>query len=213
MLNINELVKKRDFQPETDRVPRRKMRIFQAIVTEKFPLLHGAPFEKKVSEFERKWDQDFINFSDSKKLNEKFGVGIQAWMKKPATDRHYVHRKIFDTIYKTKVRIILDENFEGERFDLKTQIEYVFDEVGLHFYSCPNKNCFFGTDRHQDLLKHQNVCKTESTFKYKQVKYEKPNNLIQIELVEEKILPVVNFQNTMFLTYDIGNRLSVDNYF
>ena len=180
------------------------MNIFQAIVTEKFPTLHGACFEKKVVEYTKQWGKNTIDFSESKKLHALFGIGIQAWVRKPSKDRHYVNRKTFDTIYKKKVRIILDENFSGEHFETKKQIEYIFDEGALHFFSCPNKNCFFGTDRYYRFVIHQNTCKTESTVKYKQIKYEKPDNRARHELVAEKILPDAEFENTMFITYDIG---------
>lgn len=180
------------------------MRIFQAIVTELFPNLQGLAFDKRVSNYETKWGKDSISFSDSKRLHRLFGVGIQAWVKSPLPDRKYGSKKIFDTLYKTKVRIIVENNTEIEYFPLKQLVGYVFDESALNYFSCQNKNCFYGTDRSDRLLRHLASCRTETLMKYKQARYEKPTIHIVEELVKEKILPDANFGNTMFVTYDIG---------
>ena len=195
---------KSDFDAAKDRVLVRKMRIFQAIVTEKFPKLQGRSFEAKVQEYETKWQSDTIFFSDSKKLHDFFGIGIQIWVKKPLSDRHYGSRKIFDTKYKSKVRVIIDADADEEKLSTDTFIEYVFDETALHYYSCPNKHCFFGTDQHIRFLTHQNYCRTETRVKYSQKRYEKSGSEIRQALVDEKILPTIDFQNTMFGSYDIG---------
>ena len=209
ILDISNIIKKRELDVGNDRVPIRKMRIFQAIVTELFPKLQGLEFDKKVSTYETKWGQDSVNFSDSKRLHRLFGVGIQAWVKSRLPDRKYGSEKIFDTLYKTKVRIIVENNTGIEHFPLKQLIGYVFDESALNYFSCPNKNCFYGTDRSDRLLRHLASCRTETLMKYKQVRYEKPTHDIVQELVNEKILPDANFSNTMFVTYDIGEFYSI----
>lgn len=200
---MTNFVKKRNFDAENG-VQIRKMRIFQAIVTERFPQLHSASFDKKVSDFEKKWEKDFVEFADSKALHNMFGIGLQVWIKKTKPDGHHVNRKVFDTIYKNKVRIIIDSEFSSERIEKTRIIDYVFDEVALHFFSCPNKNCFFGSDRYDQFLIHKNSCTTESTVKYAQVKLEKPGFQTRQELADEGILPDIHFQNFFFSTFDIG---------
>ena len=203
--DISNLVKKRDLEPGQDRVPIRTMRIFQAIVTELFPKLQGAPFEKKVSEYENIWGKGSIDFEDSKRLHELFGVGIQAWVKKELADRHYTSRKIFDTAYSKKVRILVQEKNEKESFSVKDQIGYIFDEVALQYYSCPNKGCLFGINRYDRLQNHISKCRTETKVTYTQKKYEKSDNKLREELAAEGILPDAKYENMMFSTFDIGN--------
>ena len=125
-------------------------------------------------------------------------------MKKTTTDKHLGNRKVYDTMYKQKVRILLNHDFQKESFELQDIVGYIFDEKLLHYFSCENKNCFFGTDRYDRFQRHVNSCTTETTVKYKQIKKGKPDCQIRRELAAEGILPHENFQNEFFATYDIG---------
>ena len=182
----------------------RNMTLFQAIATELWPKLNGPAFFAKVAKLEEEWGKDSFHLLDADRLHKLFGIGIQIWTKVMKPNRRYEIRKIWETLYKRKVRIrIQDFNME-QRFPLSTIVEYIFDETAIHYFSCPNKKCDFGTPRYDRLERHMRGCRTEPILTHSQEKFCKPETEIREQLVEEGILPDVNYENTMFCTYDIG---------
>ena len=207
VLDIQTFVNKRDYDPSNDRIPKRQMTIFQAIVTELFPKLHGANFNKKVESFEKKWGNQTVDLKESRRLHDLFGIGIQVWtrfVKSPNVARNTQCRRLFDTFYKKKVRIEVEDLSEHEPIHIKTLVWYIFDETVLNYFACTNKRCHFGTNRYQQLQKHILTCRNETLIEYKQKRKAKPDDKIVQELVREKILPSADFHNTFYAVFDIG---------
>ena len=150
------------------------------------------------------WGNDSFQLNDAKRLHDLFGLGIQIWTMVPKSDNHREIRKIWDTIYTRKLRIRVKDFDLEERFPLTTLVEYIYDEVAIQYYSCPNKNCYYGTARRDHLERHTRSCRTTTIVTHSQEKFCKPDNKIRQQLFKEGILPDPNFQNEMFCTYDIG---------
>ena len=213
ILDIDKFLKNKKYSPAENKPMFRQMTLFQAIATELWPNLNGPTFNKKVKEMEKSWESDSFHLEDAKKLHDLFGVGIQIWTMVKKSGNHYEPRKIWDTHFNKKVRIRV-KNFDlEERFPLTTSLEYIYDEVAIHYYSCKNKGCFYGTARHDHFETHVRNCRTEPITKYVQDRFCKPENNIRKELVEEGILPNENFENVMFCTYDIGKFIFETNFF
>ena len=213
ILDIDKFLKNKKYSPAENKPMFRQMTLFQAIATELWPNLNGPTFNKKVEEMEKSWESDSFHLEDAKKLHDLFGVGIQIWTMVKKSGNHYEPRKIWDTHFNKKVRIRV-KNFDlEERFPLTTSLEYIYDEVAIHYYSCKNKGCFYGTARRDHFETHVRNCRTEPVTKYVQDRFYKPENNIQKELFEERILPNENFENVMFCTYDIGKFIFGNNYF
>ena len=180
------------------------MTIFQAIVTELYPKLQGASFNRKVQDFETKWGANFVDLNDSRRLYDLFGVGIQAWTRIRQPDRRTLGKRVFDTFYKKKVIIELDDFSEDEPINIRALVWYIFDVKCLNYFMCPKRYCNYGTNRYNLFQNHVQVCRDETLVKYKQTKKAAPDQDILKALAEEKILPSEDFQNTMFCTFDIG---------
>ena len=204
ILDIDKFLKTKKYAPAENKPMFRQMTLFQAIATELWPKINGPTFNKKVKEMEKRWNSDSFHLEDAKRLHDLFGVGIQIWTMIQKPDYHYEPRKIWDTQYHKKVRIRV-KNFDlEERFPLTTLLEYIYDEVAIHYYSCKNKSCFYGTARRDHFETHVRNCRTEPITKYVQDRFCKPEKNIRKELAEEGILPNEDFENVMFCTYDIG---------
>ena len=204
ILDIEKFAKNREYDAGNDRVQKRLMTIFQALVTELYPKLQGESFNRKVQSFEALWGEDCVNLSDFPRFYKLFGVGIQAWSRVTKPNRETYCVKQFDTVYKNKVRIELEDFTENDAIPIRTLVWYIYDDKVLNYFSCPNKKCFYGTDRYYNYQRHLLNCRDTPLVKYKQVKNQKPDDKIIRELVEEKILPSTNFKNMHFATFDIG---------
>ena len=205
ILDIEKFLKSKKFDPTHTKPMFRQMTLFQAVVTELFPKLHGPSFNAKVKNFEAKWGEKSFHLNDAKRLYDLFGLGIQIWTKIEKPNRHYEIRKVWDTLYAKKLRIRMKDFDLNDRFPLTDTIEYIYDEVAINYFSCPNKNCLFGTPRRDRLERHVRSCRTETVTRYDQKKFQKSSNKVREQLAAEGILPDINYQNTMFCTYDIGN--------
>ena len=205
ILDIETFLSKKKYSPSENKPMFRTMTIFQATVTELWPKLHGPRFDLKVKELEEKWGENSFHLNDAKKFYEHFGLGIQIWTMISKSNRHYEIRKVWDSIYKKKLRIRI-ENFDlEERFPLSLNIEYIYDELAIQYFSCPNKNCFYGSNRQDRLERHIRGCRTKTIVTYSQERYAKPSSDVKEQLVAEGILPDVNFENQMYACYDIGS--------
>ena len=204
ILDIEKFLSKKKYSPSENKPMFRRMTIFQATVSELWPKLNGSSFAQKVKDLEEKWGEKSFHLTDAKKFHDLYGLGIQIWTLIPKPNRHYEIRKIWDSIYKKKLRIRI-ENFDlEERFPLTLNIEYIYDEVAIQYYSCPNKNCFFGTNRQDRLERHKKSCRTSTIISYRQERYAKPKSEVREQLVAEGILPNLDFENQMYACYDIG---------
>ena len=204
ILDIENFAKKREYDAGKDQVQKRLMTIFQAVVTELYPKLQGASFNKKVKSFETLWGEDCVNLKDFLRFYKLFGIGIQTWSRVTEQSRHTYCVKQFDTIYKNKVRIELKDFTDNDAIPIRTLVWYIYDDKVLNYFSCPKKKCSYGTSRYYNYQKHLNSCRDKPLVKYKQKKNQKPDKKIIQELVDEKILPDLNFKNMHFATYDIG---------
>ena len=209
ILDIENFVKNKNYEPEKNKSMFRQMTLFQAVVSELHPKLEGRPFYAKVAEFEEKWEINSFHLNDAKKLHDFFGLGIQIWTKVAKPDRHYEVRKIWDTIYKKKLRIQLQDFDLEKRFPLSTIVEYIFDEVAINYFSCSNKNCFYGTARLDHFERHKKSCVTSTRVEYRQERNEKRGEQVREELVAEGILPDKKFENMMYCVFDIGKFRSI----
>ena len=142
--------------------------------------------------------------NDAKRFYDEFGLGIQIWTQISKPNRHFEVRKIWDTLYSKKLRIRIQDFDLEERFPLTTLVEYIYDETAINYFSCPNKNCFFGSPRRDRYERHVGNCRTTTLTIYEQKRRQKPENTVREQLAAEGILPDINFQNMMFVTYDIG---------
>ena len=204
ILDLENFSKKRKYDAEKDRVQKRQMTIFQAVVTELHPNLQGASFNKKVSEFEAMWGEQGVDLSEFARFHKLFGLGIQAWTRIVKPNRQTYCVKQFDTIYSKKVRIEIDDFTEDDVIHIRSLVWYIYDEKVLNYFSCPNKKCYYGTNRYYNYQKHLQTCRDTPIVKYRQKKSGKPDGKLIQELVKEKILPHENFRNMMFATFDIG---------
>ena len=204
ILDIEKFAKNREYDAGNDRVQKRLMTIFQALVTELYPKLQGESFNRKVQTFETLWGEDSVNLSDFSRFYKLFGVGIQTWSRVTKPNRKTYCIKQFDTVYKKKVRIELEDFTENDAIPIRTLVWYIYDDKVLNYFSCLNKKCFYGTDSYYNYQRHLQNCRDKPLVKYKQVKNQKPDEKIIRELVEEKILPDTSFKNTNFATFDIG---------
>ena len=208
ILDIENFSKKREYDAGKDQVQKRMMTIFQAVVTELYPKLQGESFNKKVKSFETLWGEDCVNLKDFVRFYKLFGVGIQAWSRVTEQSRRTHCVKRFDTVYKNKVRIELTDFTDNDAIPIRTLVWYIYDDRVLNYFSCPMKKCLYGTSRYYNFQSHINSCRDEPLVKYKQKKNLKPDKKILQELVDENILPDLNFQNMHFATFDIGKLIS-----
>ena len=186
------------------------MTFFQAVVTELYPKIFGEKFRQKVSEFEEIWAKTTFDPMDLDFFQKQFKIGVQIWTEERDSSGHVLNRKILDTKFKKKVRLLIKEHSEFECIPLKMHLKYIYDDSEINFYSCSNKNCLFGTNRYDRLQSHIQVCRTETEVIYNQKIYNKPDNWIRMELQEEGYLPSLDFQNTFFATFDIESLMSPD---
>ena len=77
----------------------------------------------------------------------------------------------------------------------------------MNYFECEKPHCYFVTERYNEFERHRQCCKDESEIIYKQERHEIPDKTVKLELVEEKIIPSIDFANTMFSTYDIESLM------
>lgn len=204
ILDIGKFSNKKKIDHTQNRIEFRQMTFFQAVVTELHPNLQGERFYRKVAEIQRDWESESFFLGDTRKLYEKSGLGIQIWTKISKPDRHFEIHKIWDSLYTRKLRIQIEDFKLEDRIPLNMNIRYIHDDAALNYFSCPNRHCFFGTHRQDRLERHVKNCRTSTKIYYMQKRTGKIDTTLRQQLFEEKILPDVNFQNTMFAVYDIG---------
>ena len=206
VLDPTKFLKTKKYNPAENKVMFRKMTLFQAVVTELYPKLQGPVFIEKVTFLEEKWGEASFHLNDSKRFYDEFGLGLQIWTQVPKPNRHYEIKKIWDTMYKKKLRLRMTNFDIDERFPLTSTVEYIYDEKAINYFSCPNQNCFYGTHRRDYYEAHISKCRTTTRVTYAQKRFQKPGNEVREQLAAEGILPDANFQNMMFCTFDIGKN-------
>ena len=188
-----------------------RMTLPQAVVAEKYPNCTGAIFRQRVRDFTSEWGTNSFNLGDSKKLHLLTGLGIQIWSTISETrHRKKSLKKVFDTRWKTKLIVEVANFNEKEPIDFSDGLYYIKDSTCLNYFSCVNKHCFFGTDNYLQWQTHVNKCRNTTARTFQQVKYEAPSNEIKKQLVDEKILPSMEFENMYFITYDVESLMCND---
>ena len=204
ILDIQKFSKQKKIDHSQNRIEFRQMTFFQAVVTELFPDFQGKKFYRKVAEFEENWTGESFHLGDTKKFYQQYGLGIQIWTKVVKPDYHHEIQKVWDSLYKKKLRIQIDDFKLEDRIPLKMNIRYIHDDSALNYFSCPNRHCFFGTHRLDRLQRHIGGCRTTTKIEYAQNRYGKPDETLREQLYKENILPEKDFNNMMFAVYDIG---------
>ena len=108
---------------------------------------------------------------------------------------------------KPKVVCINEEDSESEIL-LDQMLEFRRDQEEFLRYECLNAKCFYATSDKYKLDRHQAVCRSTTMIKYKQEAKNKPDDSIRRQLVEEEILPDMDWHNWHFATWDVESLMS-----
>jgi len=206
VLDIGQFTKNNCYDPVNNTQPWRKMTLFQAVVCELFPKLVGHRFQMKVKQFEDMWGKTEFELSEIRRFYDLYGLGIQFWTKK-RVGKTVETQKVFDSYWKKKVILVMDDFDEHQVIFTNWTLSYVLDIAYTNFHGCPYKYCLFGTNNISNLRSHLLTCRNETVVKYKQVKYEKPNDHLRQQLVDEKILPSMDYHNMLFAVFDIESLM------
>ena len=88
---------------------------------------------------------------------------------------------------------------------------YFRDSSSISYFSCENNGCFFGTNTMRDYHRHRLSCVEDTIINYAQKIYAEPIDKIKVELVSEKIIPSLSWENQFFSVFDIETGMSRDN--
>ena len=99
------------------------------------------------------------------------------------------------------VSLDITEDFRNICVDL--MMEFTPDQEKLLRFECRNTQCFFATTDSTKLFRHEQSCRTSTLIQCKQVSLAKPNSLIRKSLVNEGILPDLDWHNWHFCTFDV----------
>ena len=207
ILNLEDFLKKKNYCPLQNTPRKRKMTLFQCLVTKKFPNLWGNSFEAKVLELQSNWGKNFFSLAENRRFYGLYGYGLEVWDLTHENGRK-VHRKVFDSIWKSKI-VVEIENFsvKNPKIPLDQPIIFVPTLANIHLHFCPKKGCFFGTDRYDRWQKHISGCRSETVVEYKQVKYDRDNLITKKELFEAGFLPSMEWENRAFLVWDVESLM------
>ena len=206
ILDVEKFTKNNNYDPRNNKQPWRKMTLFQAVVSELFPTMVGCAFQQKVKKFEKMWGKTEFELSEIKRFYKLFGLGIEFWTRK-SVGKTVETQKVFDSYWKKKVMLILDDFDEHQVIFTHWTLTYVLDITYTNFHGCPNKHCLFGTNNVNNLQYHLLSCRSETRVKYKQVAYAKPEDNLRQQLVDEKILPSLDYHNMYFAVFDIESLM------
>ena len=208
ILDINKYLKIRKYDPDNNRLTQRKMTFVQAIATKLYPTLSGNKFSAKCFQIQEKWGSSELNFSEIYRFYKTFGIGLKIFTTK-TTGRRRLTKK-YDTLWKEKIILQMTQINISKPLKFSEMVNFIYSEDDLNYFECDNGNCYFVTERYAEFETHKESCKDMSEVIYKQVRYEKPDQSTKIALVEEEILPSVNFHNTLFATFDIESLMLPD---
>ena len=207
ILNPEEFLRTKKYDPKNNPSKKRKMTIFQCLVTMKHKTLWGSAFESKVSEYEQIWESSSFALSDNRKFYELFGFGLQIWDKRREKGVVIIS-KVFDSLWKNKI-IIQIENFNPEKSILLTNtVLFLPGKESLHLFECTTPKCFYGNSRYDRMQKHIMTCRPDTKIMYKQKRYEKPDNKIRQSLYDEGFLPSVDYEAEAFVVWDIETLMN-----
>ena len=207
ILDLKKFLRTKKFDPKNNPSKKRKMTIFQCLVTMKHKTLWGSEFESKVSEYEQIWESSSFALSDNRKFYQLFGFGLQIWDKRRENGVVIVS-KVFDSLWKNKI-VIEIENFNTKKsILLSNPVLFLPGKDSLHLFECTTPKCFYGNSRYDRMQKHINTCRPDTKIKYKQKRYEKPNNKIRQSLYDEGFLPSVDYDAEAFLVWDIETLMN-----
>ena len=203
ILDLEAFLKKKHYSPKTDTPIRKKMTLFQCIVSAKHPSLWGSKFNAKVQEYTLKWGDPYFSIKDYRKLYGVSQIGIEIWDLRRENGRK-VYTKMFDCKWKDKIVVEIEEfDLKNPKWELNKPITLVPSRANLNLHLCQTENCFFGTDRYDRWQKHMLDCKSETVVKYQQVRYEKTDFQTRKELFEAGYLPSMDWENRAFAVWDV----------
>ena len=203
ILNLEEFLKKKHYSPRTETPRRKKMTLFQCLVSAKHPSLWGSKFDQKVDEYTEKWGLAYFSIKDYRKLYSLFNIGLEIWDLRRENGRK-IYTKMFDCKWKDKI-VVEIEKFDDKnpKWLLNKPITLVPSRANLNLHLCPTESCFFGTDRYDRWQKHMLDCKSETVVEYKQVRREKTDFKTRRELYEAGFLPSMDWENRAFVVWDV----------
>ena len=205
ILDINKFLAVRKYDPENNNMPKRQMSFIQAVVTEKHPKLCGFQFLKKCSDLVEQWGADEFHFRDIKRFYDTFGLGLRIFTIKNAGRSRLTKR--YDSLWAKKVTIQLQVCNPNKPLKWNQMVDYIYSVADLNYFECEKKHCYYVTSRNDEYQRHLQSCKDESEIIHMQTKYDKPDQAIKKQLVEEKIIPTMNFHNKMFSVFDIESLM------
>ena len=207
ILNLEEFLRSKKYDPKNNPSRKRKMTIFQCLVTMKHPTLWGSAFESKVSEYEQIWERSSFALSNNREFYQLFGFGLQIWNKR-RENGVVVNSKVFDCLWKNKI-VILIENFNPKNsISLSKPVLFLPGQESLHLFECTTPKCFYGNSRYNRIRDHIESCRPDTKIKYKQKRYEKPDNEIRQSLYDEGFLPSIDYETEAFLVWDIETLMN-----
>jgi hypothetical protein len=203
ILNLEEFLRSKKFNPAASVKFKEEMSFVAAISSR---LCSNATYwnlMKKVESIKTKWPSGRFEIRDSKKFYAAFGIGIQVWTK----TGNKVGR-VFDSLYKNKLSILVELFDESLNFDDK--IIFIRNIEVLNFYSCERKYCFYGSNNYTQYMAHIRRCTDTTKISYKQKLYSSPSESIKEALVSEAIIPSMLYENMYYCAYDIETSMDID---
>ena len=207
ILDLQKFLRTKKYDPKNNPSRKRKMTIFQCLVTMKHQTLWGSAFESKVLEYEQIWGKNSFALSENRKFYQCFGFGLQIWNKR-REDGVVIVSKAFDSLWKNKI-VIEIENFNANKtILLSNPVLFLPGKDSLHLFECTTPKCFYGNSRYDRIQKHIMTCRPDTKIKYQQKRYEKPENKIRQSLYDEGFLPSVDYEAEAFLVWDIETLMN-----
>ena len=197
----------RNAHPESTRL---KRTLFQAVVSEKFPELGGHKFDDKVRQFEEKWGKNSFEVSEIGRFQDLFKLGLQIWSYDfvDETDRKRRYSVLkFDSRMSKKVAIELEDFDEFEMIPTKICLTYIPDIGKVNYFRCKTKNCLYGTSRKFNFDRHVATCRSDTILTCKQIAIGAEERNARQALVNEGILPRVDFENFYYAVYDVESLM------
>jgi len=179
-----------------------KMTFLQSLVKEKSPNMIDTDFENEVQRLRTLWPSSKLHLKDIKKFFKTFKLGLQIWSVESISEKR-VTKKLFDTYWKAKLIIAIPNFHPSSPINFDDKVLYIRDYSLLHFYECPKKQCFFGSNDRNKYERHIKYCRDETEITCKQVKYQKPCTKLEEQLFAEGILPSATFNNLFCAVYDL----------
>jgi hypothetical protein len=203
ILDLEDFLRTKKFDPINSVRMKESMTFAESLASKLYPNAVYANLLKKIDLIRAKWPFEDFKINQTKKFYESFGLGVQIWQKNGIKIC-----RIFDSLYKNKLCILVESFDEKLKFDDK--VVYLSNVDVLNFYSCDKKYCFFGSNDYSRYTAHMQRCTEKTRMIYKQKVYSQPCDSIKKSLVKELILPSIEYENMNYCVYDIETSMDVD---